>query len=176
MLARMNRTYFFRGALWVCIGLLSVFLGGCLSIPVTDDSSLMIEVLPPRQPRDADRVKEIVDTFSRRYGYSPIAGLNRSGEAGDAYVKAFGYTGRIEGIRENKLDKDVPLNGKQLPYLVDFCKGKDGELFFGLSLRSRESVNDPVAKEFVQMIQAKFGTSRTRVAMPIVVSQLSIGD
>lgn len=172
----MGKLYWVRSGVAVGIGFLSVILCGCLSIPVTDDSSLMIEVLPPRQPGDLDRAKEIVNAFSRKYDYSPIAGLNKSGEAGDAYVKAFDYTGKIYGIRENKLDKDASPNRKQLPYLVDFCEGQDGELFLGLSLRNRESVNDPAAKEFVQMIQSKFGSSRTRVAMPTVVSQLSIGD
>jgi hypothetical protein len=163
-------------AAYISVVLSALLLTGCLSISVTDDSTLMIEVTPPLQTGDVDRTKQIVDSFSRKYGYSPIPGLNASGIADDSFYKAFGYTGSFDALRDNKLDKDVPLNGKRLPYLVDLASGKNGELFFLLSLRDREAAKDPVTVEFVQTIQAEFGKSRVRVAMPVTVSQLSIGD
>jgi hypothetical protein len=156
--------------------LFALSLVGCLSIPVTNDSDFMVEVLPPSQPGDVDRAKDIVDSFSRKYGYRPISGLTTDGTADDSLYKGFGYTGSLHGLRENKLDRDLRLNGKRLPYLVDLASGKNGELFFSLSLRNREAGKDPVAVEFVQKIQSQFGKPRVRVAMPVTVSQLSIGD
>ena len=136
----------------------------------------MIEVMPPRQPGDVGRAKEIVDSFSHKYGYSPISGLEKSGTAGDSLYNGFRYTGSLDSLAENKLDKDVPLNGKRLPYLIALDSGKDGELFFTLPLRDKEAARDPVAVEFVHRIQSEFGKSRVRVAMPVTTSQLSIGD
>jgi len=160
----------------VITGLSTLLLCGCLSIPVTDDSSLMIEVLPPPQAGDVTRATAIVDAFSHRYGYSPLPGLNQEFQAGDAYVKGFGYSGALRTLRENGQSKNVPWSGEPLPYLVGLSEGTSGQLFFYLELRSRDSARDSLARQFVETIQSKFGKSRVRIAMPIVVSQLSIGD
>jgi hypothetical protein len=130
----------------------------------------MVQIKGPYESNDAGAALELITEFAHQYGYVAQTDLDTDSNAGDAYVKAFGYSGKLHLIKYYGLRSD---NDQSLPYWLDLEKGENGDLFINISLRSEES-SVPVS-HLMRSIIREYGKDRVRVAKPTMVDWLLMG-
>jgi hypothetical protein len=166
----MNLSPLFHTFRLLALGIVTSTLCGCLSIPTTDNSVLMVRVAAPTRPGDIDEGTKLIDHFAHRYGYTKGSGIDPCGRAGSGYVIAFGYSGGLKIIRAYEQPATAPSS---LPYLIDLSEGDRGELFFDITLHDDESA--PV-NDFLNAIDSAYGKVRVKSARPTTHDTLLIGD
>lgn len=151
---------------------LSLLLFSCVAIPTSDHSNLIVQISAPLEPSDVVRAEEIIDNFAHQHGYVARTGVDSEGQAGDALVKGFGYSGAIYMLRAYELKRTSSGGYDQsLPCEIDLLKGAKGELFFGL-----HDAKNPAVLSLISSIEMEYGKARTRVANPHTIDWLLIGD
>jgi hypothetical protein len=153
------------------LGILAASLTSCLSMPITIDNVLMVEVAAPVSASDLATGRTLIDTFALQHGYANRPEVNAVSDAGEGYVKAFNYSGKLKTVRAYRLST---TSESAFPYLIDLLQGDDGRLFFNFTLPSHSS--EGAVKVFVQQVVSTYGKDRVHIAEPTDTEWISIGD
>lgn len=174
---RWRRLISVRAYEYILLCILCTIIGGCIALPVTENTGMYIQVAPPPSPTDIEMGKRITAKFACQYGYVVRLGLTQNSQAGEPLFKAFGYSGSLKNICDYQLDYSNKLKvSKTLPYTFGMAAGDNGRLFFDMQLQHVRDEHSLPVLEFLTEIKDCYGDERVRVVRPTWTDWIGMGD